>query len=220
MSVISLVSSGPLLLAIPVAAAAGAVTFLSPCCLPLVPGYLAYITGMSGADATAVPAELAAEGAVAGGEAGAARGAGAGGGAAAPPAAPRPHGRGHGAVRGGLLGRVLPHRPGRRRARPAVQRARLAADPRARRGDDRARAAVLRRVRPLHVRRPRLQAVRHAEGGAGGGAAPCGPPAAGGPVRHRLDAVHRPDADGRARAFPPVGYRRARRVPRLHLRSR
>jgi cytochrome c-type biogenesis protein len=53
MSVITLVSSGPLLLAMPVAAAAGAVTFLSPCCLPLVPGYLAYITGMSGADATA-----------------------------------------------------------------------------------------------------------------------------------------------------------------------
>jgi cytochrome c-type biogenesis protein len=50
MSVTSLVSSGPLLLALPVAAAAGAVTFLSPCCLPLVPGYLAYITGMSGAD--------------------------------------------------------------------------------------------------------------------------------------------------------------------------
>ncbi|HEY5399939.1 MAG TPA: cytochrome c biogenesis protein CcdA [Trebonia sp.] len=53
MSTASLVSSGPLLLAIPVAAAAGAVTFLSPCCLPLVPGYLAYITGMSGADASA-----------------------------------------------------------------------------------------------------------------------------------------------------------------------
>ena len=48
-----LVDSGPLLLAMPVALAAGAVTFLSPCCLPLVPGYLAYITGMSGADATA-----------------------------------------------------------------------------------------------------------------------------------------------------------------------
>jgi cytochrome c-type biogenesis protein len=60
MSVVSLVSSGPLLLAIPVAAAAGAVTFLSPCCLPLVPGYLAYITGMSGADATAAPAAEAA----------------------------------------------------------------------------------------------------------------------------------------------------------------
>ena len=74
MSVMSLVSSGPLLLAIPVAAAAGAVTFLSPCCLPLVPGYLAYITGMSGADATATGAppgtaadgELAADGAAGG----------------------------------------------------------------------------------------------------------------------------------------------------------
>jgi cytochrome c-type biogenesis protein len=52
-SAASLVGSGPLLLAIPVAAAAGAVTFLSPCCLPLVPGYLAYITGISGADASA-----------------------------------------------------------------------------------------------------------------------------------------------------------------------
>jgi cytochrome c-type biogenesis protein len=51
MSVGSLVSAGPLLLAIPVAAAAGAVTFLSPCVLPLVPGYLSYITGMSGASA-------------------------------------------------------------------------------------------------------------------------------------------------------------------------
>jgi cytochrome c-type biogenesis protein len=50
-SIGSLVSSGPLILAVPVAAAAGAVTFLSPCCLPLVPGYLSYVTGMSGADA-------------------------------------------------------------------------------------------------------------------------------------------------------------------------
>ena len=50
MSVGSLVTSGPLILAIPVAAAAGAVTFLSPCCLPLIPGYLSYVTGMSGAD--------------------------------------------------------------------------------------------------------------------------------------------------------------------------
>jgi cytochrome c-type biogenesis protein len=63
MSVVSLVSSGPLLLAIPVAAAAGAVTFLSPCCLPLVPGYLAYITGMSGADATTATEATAAAGA-------------------------------------------------------------------------------------------------------------------------------------------------------------
>jgi cytochrome c-type biogenesis protein len=52
MGVADVVGSGPLLLAIPVAAAAGAVTFLSPCCLPLVPGYLSYATGMSGADAT------------------------------------------------------------------------------------------------------------------------------------------------------------------------
>jgi cytochrome c-type biogenesis protein len=46
-----LIASGPVLLAIPVAAAAGAVTFLSPCCLPLVPGYLSYVTGMSGSAA-------------------------------------------------------------------------------------------------------------------------------------------------------------------------
>jgi len=46
-----LILSGPVLLAIPVAAAAGAVTFLSPCVLPLVPGYLSYLTGMSGTSA-------------------------------------------------------------------------------------------------------------------------------------------------------------------------
>ena len=63
MSAASLVGSGPLLLAIPVAAAAGAVTFLSPCCLPLVPGYLAYITGMSGADSSADGAAVAVAGA-------------------------------------------------------------------------------------------------------------------------------------------------------------
>jgi len=44
----NLVLSGPLILAVPVAVAAGAVTFLSPCVLPLVPGYLSYVTGMSG----------------------------------------------------------------------------------------------------------------------------------------------------------------------------
>ena len=46
-----LVMSGPLVLAVPVALAAGAVTFISPCCLPLVPGYLSYVAGMSGAGA-------------------------------------------------------------------------------------------------------------------------------------------------------------------------
>lgn len=49
MSIGQLVATGPLLLALPVAATAGAVTFLSPCCLPLVPGYLSFITGMTGA---------------------------------------------------------------------------------------------------------------------------------------------------------------------------
>jgi cytochrome c-type biogenesis protein len=48
-----LVTSGPLILALPVAAAAGAVTFLSPCCLPLVPGYLSFVTGMAGAGGSA-----------------------------------------------------------------------------------------------------------------------------------------------------------------------
>jgi cytochrome c-type biogenesis protein len=60
MSVENLVSTGPLLLAMPVAAAAGALTFLSPCCLPLVPGYLSYITGMSGAGASRTEAAPAA----------------------------------------------------------------------------------------------------------------------------------------------------------------
>ena len=40
--------SGSLLLAAPLALAAGLVSFLSPCVLPLVPGYLSYVTGMSG----------------------------------------------------------------------------------------------------------------------------------------------------------------------------
>lgn len=42
------VLSGSLLLAAPLALAAGLVSFLSPCVLPLVPGYLSYVTGMSG----------------------------------------------------------------------------------------------------------------------------------------------------------------------------
>jgi cytochrome c-type biogenesis protein len=46
----NVVASGPLLLGIAVAAIAGLVSFLSPCILPLVPGYLAYVTGLSGAD--------------------------------------------------------------------------------------------------------------------------------------------------------------------------
>lgn len=45
-----LVMSGPLVVAAMLAIAAGLVSFLSPCCLPLVPGYLSYVAGMSGAE--------------------------------------------------------------------------------------------------------------------------------------------------------------------------
>jgi cytochrome c-type biogenesis protein len=45
---VAAVTDGSLLLAVPVAAAAGLVSFLSPCVLPLVPGYLSYVTGLSG----------------------------------------------------------------------------------------------------------------------------------------------------------------------------
>ncbi|MDP9239764.1 MAG: cytochrome c biogenesis protein CcdA [Actinomycetota bacterium] len=44
------VTSGPLVAAIAVAALAGLVSFLSPCILPLVPGYVSYVTGLSGAE--------------------------------------------------------------------------------------------------------------------------------------------------------------------------
>ena len=37
-------------MAAPIAFAAGVVSFLSPCVLPLVPAYLSYTTGMSAAD--------------------------------------------------------------------------------------------------------------------------------------------------------------------------
>ncbi len=46
-------AAGNLLLAIPVAALAGLVSFLSPCVLPLVPAYLSYVTGLSAADLAA-----------------------------------------------------------------------------------------------------------------------------------------------------------------------
>lgn len=45
-----IVMDGSLILAVPVAILAGLVSFLSPCVLPLVPGYLGYVTGLSGAD--------------------------------------------------------------------------------------------------------------------------------------------------------------------------
>lgn len=44
------VLNGALLLALPVALLGGLVSFFSPCVLPLVPGYLSYVTGVSGTD--------------------------------------------------------------------------------------------------------------------------------------------------------------------------
>lgn len=38
---------GPLIVAVPIAILAGLVSFLSPCVLPLVPGYLGYVSGLA-----------------------------------------------------------------------------------------------------------------------------------------------------------------------------
>ncbi|GGT31121.1 cytochrome C biogenesis protein CcdA [Streptomyces purpureus] len=44
------VYSGAMMLALPIAVIGGLVSFFSPCVLPLVPGYLSYVTGVSGTD--------------------------------------------------------------------------------------------------------------------------------------------------------------------------
>jgi cytochrome c-type biogenesis protein len=67
-----------IVLAIPVAFLAGLVSFLSPCVLPLVPGYLSYVTGLSAADVA---------------DTGAARPQGPGAMTAAPPLTAAPRGR-------------------------------------------------------------------------------------------------------------------------------
>ena len=45
-----LVGNGQLLVALPIALLAGLVSFLSPCILPLVPGYLGYVGGLAGGE--------------------------------------------------------------------------------------------------------------------------------------------------------------------------
>lgn len=50
MSVAETITSGSLLLAVPLALVAGAVSFASPCILPLVPGYVGVVTGVTGAE--------------------------------------------------------------------------------------------------------------------------------------------------------------------------
>jgi cytochrome c-type biogenesis protein len=52
----SVVSSGSLILALPLAFAAGVASFMSPCCLPLVPGYLSYVASAAGAEVHATQA--------------------------------------------------------------------------------------------------------------------------------------------------------------------
>ena len=42
--------SGSMAVAVPIAVLAGLVSFFSPCVIPLLPGYLSYTTGLSGAD--------------------------------------------------------------------------------------------------------------------------------------------------------------------------
>ena len=44
------VLKGSVVLAFPIAIFAGLVAFISPCVLPLVPAYLAYVTGLTGAE--------------------------------------------------------------------------------------------------------------------------------------------------------------------------
>ncbi|MEP7034910.1 MAG: cytochrome c biogenesis protein CcdA [Dermatophilaceae bacterium] len=60
-----LVTSGPLVLAAPIALAAGALSFFSPCCLPLLPGYLSFVSGSLGADSVRSGQTVSAEQAVA-----------------------------------------------------------------------------------------------------------------------------------------------------------
>lgn len=47
------VAGGNIVLAVAIAAAAGLVSFASPCVLPLVPGFLGYVTGLGGPDSRA-----------------------------------------------------------------------------------------------------------------------------------------------------------------------
>ncbi|GLZ50930.1 cytochrome c biogenesis CcdA family protein [Actinomycetospora sp. NBRC 106378] len=59
------VTSGPVLLALALSLVAGAVSFASPCVVPLVPGYLAYLAGLVGASAPPVTRDEARPGSTA-----------------------------------------------------------------------------------------------------------------------------------------------------------
>jgi cytochrome c-type biogenesis protein len=61
------VTSGPVLLALALSLVAGFVSFASPCVVPLVPGYLAYLAGLVGASAPPVRTDEPADAAPSGG---------------------------------------------------------------------------------------------------------------------------------------------------------
>ena len=211
-----LVTSGPLILALPVAAVAGAVTFLSPCCLPLVPAYLSFVTGMAGAGGSPTAAVSAHAPAVVAAD-------GSGVAVAAPPLATTatapsgsPRGRmvagtalfvlgfsvvfvAYGAALGGL-GHLL---TGHARVLTQVLGGLTIVL-------GLLFAGVLDRF-SFAGRRPPLGA---AEGRPGGSAA------ARRDVRARLDSLHRADADRRAGAVRLQRHRRARRRARLRVRPR
>ena len=48
-----IVTDGSLLLAMAVAALVGLISFASPCCLPLIPGYVSYVAGLAGSEVAA-----------------------------------------------------------------------------------------------------------------------------------------------------------------------
>ncbi|SEM01073.1 cytochrome c-type biogenesis protein [Blastococcus sp. DSM 46786] len=97
-----IVTDGSLLVAIAVAALVGLISFASPCCLPLIPGYVSYVAGLAGSQATAdrprvpQPAGGGPAGATSAGRAAEA------GTAPSPPAAPAAAGRGR-VLAGSLL---------------------------------------------------------------------------------------------------------------------
>ena len=188
------ITDGSLLLALPLALAAGVVSFLSPCVLPLVPGYLSYVTGLTRPRCSTRPARrrgrlLA----------------------------------GSGAVRRGLhRGLRQRRRPARRLRRlPARQRAHRCSAPR--RGDHRARARVRRRAVPWLQRDLRVHR-RPALGLVGAPCSACSSASAGRPASARRSArcmaLGLDERHGRARrrarrrllprARPAVPRRRAR----------
>ena len=171
MGVNEIILNGQLLAAVPIAIAAGLVSFLSPCVLPLVPGYLGYLGGF--ADASAEVDERRAPL-----------------GCCSACCCSSPGSR-------SCSSSSRPRSARSGRGSPVLRRDR----PRRRRAAHRARPGVHRAV---HVPAAHVQAVV-APGDRARGCA-----AARHRVRPRLDAVHRPDARGRAHAQRRLGSAGAR----------